>query len=384
MGLSSKKTTTTQNSTSTTTPNNPSWITDPVQSLVGQISNLGTTDPQQYVASASPLQQQAFNQGAATLGNTSSLMGAGADAIRAGMGAAAPMVEGTSFKAASLLDNLDAYVNPELNNVVRNALENYDVSAGQQQAQYAAQGAKNKAFGGSRYGIGESSLLSDLVRGRATTEGNLRSDAYGNAFNYSNLDAARRQEADMFKAQAAMQAALANQSSQNSALDRQLTGGNSLANIGSAQDASSRANTSLLSDLGAAQRSISQSQATAPLSLLQAQTALLSGLPLSQFVGSTTTGNSSGTTTSNPSLLQAIGQGAQTAANVAMLFSDRRLKENVKRIGRRPDGLGIYEYNYIWSPERQVGVMADEVQQVKPHAVIPHPSGFLMVDYGRL
>jgi len=56
----------------------------------------------------------------------------------------------------------------------------------------------------------------------------------------------------------------------------------------------------------------------------------------------------------------------------------------VVRLGERADGLGIYAYRYLWSPVRRIGVMAQEVLGVKPDAVIRHPSGFLMVDYGRL
>lgn len=375
MGLSSKKTTTTQNSTQTTTPNNPSWVTDPIQSLTGQISQLGSTNPQSYVTGPSTLQQQAFGQGGQTLGNVSGLFGDARGAVDSATSAQTPMISGNL--SASLLDNLQAYVNPELNNVVRTSLEGYDQDAGAKRAQYAAQGAKNNAFGGSRYALGESALLSDLTRGRAATEAGLRSNAYDKAFSYSNMDAQRRQDA-------ALQTALANQSSQNSALDRYLSGANILGSLGSAQDASNRANIGLLSDLGGTQRDIAQSQATAPISLLQVQQALLSGLPLSQFMGSTTTGQSSGTQTSNPSLLQGIGQGAQTAASLAALFSDRRLKRDIKLVGRRPDGLNVYKYAYVWSRRRYVGLMADEVQKVKPEAVIEHPSGYLMVDYGRL
>ena len=76
--------------------------------------------------------------------------------------------------------------------------------------------------------------------------------------------------------------------------------------------------------------------------------------------------------------LFSLGSAALTA------FSDVRLKDNIERIGTLPSGLGLYEYNYIWSPERHVGVMAQEVQEVVPGAVYLHPSGFLMVDYGAL
>ncbi len=66
----------------------------------------------------------------------------------------------------------------------------------------------------------------------------------------------------------------------------------------------------------------------------------------------------------------------------ALITSDRRLKSNIIRIGTHPLGIGIYEYDIFG--ERDVGVMAQEVLEVKPEAVIHHPAGFLMVDYGRL
>ena len=79
----------------------------------------------------------------------------------------------------------------------------------------------------------------------------------------------------------------------------------------------------------------------------------------------------------NSGLMSLAGTGA------GLLFmSDRRLKSKIKRIGDHPLGIGIYEYEIFGKPD--VGVMADEVLTVKPEAVIQHPSGFLMVDYGRL
>jgi hypothetical protein len=75
------------------------------------------------------------------------------------------------------------------------------------------------------------------------------------------------------------------------------------------------------------------------------------------------------------------------------LLSDPRVKTNVVRIGKYPDGLGIYEFDYIpldgaladYAPEgRQVGVMADEVAQLRPWALGPEIEGFRTVDYGAL
>ena len=63
-------------------------------------------------------------------------------------------------------------------------------------------------------------------------------------------------------------------------------------------------------------------------------------------------------------------------------FSDRRLKSNIVRLGTHPIGIGIYEYDIFGG--RQIGVMAQELLEVMPDAVHQHPSGYLMVDYGRL
>ena len=63
-------------------------------------------------------------------------------------------------------------------------------------------------------------------------------------------------------------------------------------------------------------------------------------------------------------------------------FSDRRLKSNIVKIGTHPIGVGIYEYDIFGG--RQIGVMAQELLEVMPDAVHQHPSGYLMVDYGRL
>ena len=70
-------------------------------------------------------------------------------------------------------------------------------------------------------------------------------------------------------------------------------------------------------------------------------------------------------------------------AGIIAAASDIRLKENIKRIGEHPLGIGIYEFDYIWG-EHSIGVMAQEVLNVKPSAVITHPSGYLMVNYGEL
>ena len=65
------------------------------------------------------------------------------------------------------------------------------------------------------------------------------------------------------------------------------------------------------------------------------------------------------------------------------IFSDIRLKKNITRVGTRPDGLGVYEFEYVWGGDRQVGLMAQEVLGVYPDAV-GESGGYLTVDYSKV
>lgn len=103
---------------------------------------------------------------------------------------------------------------------------------------------------------------------------------------------------------------------------------------------------------------------------------------------SSATGGASQTSTQSqsPGLLGVLGAGLQ----VASLFSDERLKEDEKQVGKMDDGTPIYTYKYkegaAPSPELEgktlMGVMAQEVKKKK--AVQDDPSGFKRVDYGAL
>ena len=75
--------------------------------------------------------------------------------------------------------------------------------------------------------------------------------------------------------------------------------------------------------------------------------------------------------------------GAGGALGGAAIASDRRLKKNIKRIGTHVLGIGLYTWDYLWGQPFS-GVMADEVEQVMPEAVVTHPSGFKMVNYEML
>jgi Chaperone of endosialidase len=64
--------------------------------------------------------------------------------------------------------------------------------------------------------------------------------------------------------------------------------------------------------------------------------------------------------------------------------SDRRLKKHITRIGAHASGIGIYRFNYLWSDETYIGVIAQEVLEHVPSVVTVGVGGFLAVDYGAL
>lgn len=84
----------------------------------------------------------------------------------------------------------------------------------------------------------------------------------------------------------------------------------------------------------------------------------------------------------NAGLLNSLfGLGGQLGS-AAILASDRRLKKNIRFIGKLPNGLNAYRFSYLWGGDH-VGVMADEVKQIKPEAVIT-VDGIDFVDYSKV
>jgi hypothetical protein len=88
-----------------------------------------------------------------------------------------------------------------------------------------------------------------------------------------------------------------------------------------------------------------------------------------------------------------MGQAFGTVGAAYLKYgSDIRIKENIKRIGTLPSGLGIYEFEYKTEFKnkkhngygRYIGVMAQEVEQIFPEAVSTTEDGFKAVDYSKV
>ena len=134
-----------------------------------------------------------------------------------------------------------------------------------------------------------------------------------------------------------------------------------------------------MGDVGAARRSMSQEAINRDMARYQYNV----NAP-QQALGnymSMISGDYGGTTTQtgpkdNSATIAALGSVA------AAFISDERLKENIEKVGSYK-GLNVYEYNYLWSPVKWVGFIAQEVEKIIPEAVL-NVNGFKIVDYGKI
>jgi hypothetical protein len=66
------------------------------------------------------------------------------------------------------------------------------------------------------------------------------------------------------------------------------------------------------------------------------------------------------------------------------LFSDERMKENIRPVGELKDGQPVYAYNYKGDPRTQIGLIAQEVAEKVPEAVGTMGLGDMLgVDYAK-
>ena len=90
----------------------------------------------------------------------------------------------------------------------------------------------------------------------------------------------------------------------------------------------------------------------------------------------------------SPSLFQQIAGPAATIGAAAI--SDIRLKTEIKRVGKLPNGIPVYRWE--WTKEAKemvkdqpsVGVLAQEVLDFMPDAVVMGTDGYYRVDYGKV
>lgn len=376
MGLFSTKT----KSKSTVNPSLKDWAAPLVKGYASNVTDFMNTDPLQYVAPTSALQSKAFGdvQG---LGGWKPYATQAADAATEASGEGPVSATATLAGTHSILDNggIERYLDPALQSYVNATLAAYDDNTARQYAQLRAQGAKTGAFGGSRAAIGEAQFGADTGRNRALTEGDLRSTAYSQAMQGAISDAERAQQSDLFNAGNLTDVSKTNANFQEQQYLRKLQAAGLLRDISSGMAGDERADVALTGQLGDVQRGIASEYTNARPTQLQLSGTLLGMLDPSTY----TKVKTKGTTTQSGGLGTAVAAGLAQGVGSAIKFSDRRLKEDVARIGDI-GALGLYRFRYIGDDTPRIGVMADEVAIHAPHALGPIVNGFATVDYGKL
>ena len=138
-----------------------------------------------------------------------------------------------------------------------------------------------------------------------------------------------------------------------------------------------------------------QAQQNANIAQQNRQAAQQSNLTSGLFnLGGSILGNIGGVTSTIGNVLGGVGNAVGNVASgigraVGKIFSDSRLKENIKPIGVMDNGLTLYSFEYkdevknhpMGGDGVHVGVMADEVEKVFPYAVSTLDDGYKVVDY---
>ena len=282
LGGSAEKSKTTTNGaktfTNTTTRNVPQWGADLVQKGAARVDSFVDMDPEAQAAPANPLLTGAAKSAADLSGR------AATDPawLKPYMTADTPFASG-----GKAYDFVDRYLNPYLKDVVDASAADFDSQAGKVRAQQSLDLAGSGAFGGSGAALTQSMTEGELSRSRASTLSGLRSRAYDTAVGAAAGDADRATQARISNAQMRLQDQGQKVGFGFQDQQHQL-----------AAQENARANIATQAGLGQTLRGIDQDLRGARATNAQQVVALLSGLPLDLFSGTTVQGASTETGTS--------------------------------------------------------------------------------------
>lgn len=300
---------------STRTPIVPEWASSLTQHVAGRVGDLLNLDPQSLVAPTQGLQSLAGARAGSLSGSPWNFDGA-ADLTRGAantswldghMGAPTPFASGG--KAHDYMGN---YLNPYLHDVVDATSADLDAHEGQVRAQQALDLAGSGAFGGSGAALTQSLTEGELARARASSLSGLRAQGYNTALGAAAGDAERASQARIANAQTALQDRAQKVGFGFQGQQQQLAAGAQLADLSSAYDATQRGDIAAQAGLGDTFRGIDQQQRQAPVTSTQQIVAMLSGLPISLFVGENQQGTSTQNSTQNTSGFKLSGSAGFT------------------------------------------------------------------------
>ena len=382
-------TTTEQQGSSSQINQIPQWVQNAGQQNYGLAQQVASQPLQQYqgqmVADVAPQTQQAWN----LAGNSGNV---GQDAQERGAGRLSQHARPDAAKRASgaIVEHQSAAVH-ESEHAVGDQFDFADHA--QQQSRTAAEPSAERrqqrgrvrrlAAGRSARRHASPGRAEHGADGAATEPGQFHSGAGGRTGRHRQ-HAQGPAGANPCQSAALQQGVLANQASAG------------LGTLGNQQMQNNVANFGMLTAAGGQQQQQGQNDINAQLAKFnqafqypQQQLGMMeSALGMTPYdTGSSGTSASTTTQTqSNPASmalggLQTLGGlfssgagGTSAAAGLMSMFSDRRLKTDIQKVGTHSTGLPIYAYRFKGDPKsyhKVAGAMAEEVMKIAPHAVRP-------------
>lgn len=320
--------------------------------------------------------------------------------------------------------NINQYMSPYVQNVVGTTMANLRQQQGQEQSQLLGNQITSGAFGGDRGRIAQANLARQQELATGQTVAGLMNQGYGQA-----LQTAQQQQGMQLSAEQANRAALAGAGQQLGALGQQgfgqgvttaqqlaalgqqgfgqgMTAAQQQAALGQQAFAQGAQGAQTYQGLGQGLASLGQEYGKNVAGLgAQAQQSALQGAQAQLGAGTVEQQTQQALNTANYNqFLQQQGypfQIAQFLANIAMgtgalsgsttnaattspqsFFSDRRLKDDIEKIGKTFDGQDIVRYKYKGEPGTRIGLIAQDVEKHNPDAV-GSSDGYRTVDYDK-
>ena len=323
--------------TSTSTTTIPPQVLARYNSVNSQAQGVAATPFQQYStnpnAFVAPVNQQQY-AGIGGINQAANMAQPAFGAAEAGTFNATQQATPQGFQSG-----VSNYMNPFLNTAVQGTVNQLQNVNQQQQQSMLGNAISQGAFGGDRANIGLGNLMNQQNLALGQTVAGMENQGFQNAAqNYQT------------------------------GINQQLAGSNQLGNLGAGAQQSALAGAQAQLGAGTMEQQTQQAGNTALYNQFQQQQAY--PFQVAQFLANIAegTGALSGSTT--------------TSTQPMPFFSDRRLKENIKKVGKANNGLPIYTYNYKNDPTEQthIGFMADEVEKKHPDAV-GLAGGYKTVDY---
>lgn len=263
------------NNSNTNTSNNiPDWLTNAsrggIDYAAGLLKNPGQAYGGQLTAGLNNTQNYAGGLFRNMIGSTDPYYNAAMNATKAGM------QKGLDYKQG--LNDIGGYMNPYINNVVKSVQDYGKQNLEKSLTQTADQAISANAFGGSRHGVQEGIATAQNNRDMNRQIADLMSSGYDKATNLLGQDIANN----------------------NDYLNRQLSGGTQMANIGTQRNQTNASNANNLMNWGNQQQQTQQNQLSAqyqewlrqqglPYQALQAYNQTVQGAPHSTSGSSNTT-----------------------------------------------------------------------------------------------